>query len=156
MQACVQNYNVKSMLDVKVIKSNVLQKASVHTHLFLLCHSTIDVDVVDTEGGDFFVTCTWSGVFSLFTFKKCFQLVSKQCCDVLYRSWISCGKNIPCQMENTLDLMWTHSQAIFCSHNICSYAIVRYFEEIKWSLSKVVWTPVNHCWIDGFLIKMKF
>lgn len=41
-------------------------------------------------------------------------------------------------------------------NNFCSHVIVRYFEEIKWSLSKVAWTPVNHCWIDGFLNKMNW
>lgn len=58
-------------------------------------------------------------------------------------------------MMNTLvgsNKIHTHSQENFCSHTFvwtifCSHVAVKDFEEIKWSLSKVVWTPVNHCWI---------
>lgn len=44
--------------------------------------------------------------------------------------------HIHCQENCSHTFVWT----IFSSG-----VAVKYFEEIKWSLSKVVWTPVNHC-----------
>lgn len=85
-------------------------------------------------------------------------------------SWIRATlyiRSVPCQMKITLHykigimsnnrskLTARQTSALTLLYEqFCSYVIVRYFEEIKWSLSKVVWIPVNHCWTDGFLNKI--
>lgn len=48
------------------------------------------------------------------------------------------------QIKSTLTVRKTSALTLLYEQ-FFAHVAVKYFEEIKWSLSKVVWTPVNHC-----------